>query len=120
MKNLVMKKSLIMMKMLEVTTTQVVVTPTPRVPPSVLRPFQQAVIAIKNANTTVFASPVVRSAIVSVSKVLDMKKGAQTHEFKGHRGSIKQIYFNPDYQKYQIISISEEGTIKIFDLVANA
>jgi len=53
-------------------------------------------------------------------KVLDMKKGAQTHEFKGHRGSIKQIYFNPDYQKYQIISISEEGTIKIFDLVANA
>ena len=55
-----------------------------------------------------------------IIKVFDVKKGTQTHEFKGHRGSIKQIYFHPEFQKYQIISISEEGAIKIFDLVANA
>ena len=55
-----------------------------------------------------------------IIKVFDVKKGIQTHEFKGHKGSIKQIFFYPDFQKYQIISISEEGTIKIFDLIVNA
>ena len=53
-------------------------------------------------------------------KVFDVKKGIQTHEFKGHRGSIRQLFFNPDFQNYQIISVSEDGMLKIFDLVANA
>jgi hypothetical protein len=52
MKNLVRKKSAIMMKIELVTTTQVVVRPTPCVPPSVFRPFQQAEIAMKKAAKT--------------------------------------------------------------------
>ena len=74
MKNLVRKKSAIMMKMLLITTTQVVVCPTPWVPPSVFSPFQQALMAMKKANTTVFAIPVNKSAKVKVSNIFAKKK----------------------------------------------
>ncbi len=73
-KNFVRKKSAIMMKIELVTTVHVVLFPTPSVPPSVFSPFQQAEIAIKKANTTVFAIPVSRSAMVKVSSALAMKK----------------------------------------------
>lgn len=55
-----------------------------------------------------------------IFKVFDVKKGIQTHELKGHRGAIKQLFFHPDFQKYEILSISEEGMIKKFDMVVNA
>jgi hypothetical protein len=54
-KSLVRKKSAIMMKIELVTTTHVVVRPTPSVPPSVWSPFQQEEMAMKKANTAVLA-----------------------------------------------------------------
>jgi hypothetical protein len=69
-KNFVRKKSEIMMKMLETTTTHVVDPPTPWVPASVFRPFQQDAREMKTAKTAVLAIPVERSISFRVSTVL--------------------------------------------------
>lgn len=52
-------------------------------------------------------------------RVYDSKKGMQTHEFRGNSASIKQLYFHPEFQKYQLLSISEEGSLRVYDLIAN-
>lgn len=52
-------------------------------------------------------------------RVYDAKKGIQTHEFKGNLSSIKYLSFHPQFQRYQLLSISEEGTLKIYDLITN-
>jgi len=57
-------------------------------------------------------------------KVFDIRRNKMTHEFAGHKLSVSLIRWLPNKElqkdKMMLYSVSEEGTIKVWDLVLNA
>mmetsp|Transcript_7436 Transcript_7436/g.9725 ORF Transcript_7436/g.9725 Transcript_7436/m.9725 type:complete len:153 (-) Transcript_7436:2075-2533(-) len=50
-------------------------------------------------------------------KVFDVRKGFQTHNFRGHRGIIVKVVFIPEVDALKLLSCSEDMQIIVWDLV---
>jgi len=52
-------------------------------------------------------------------KVYDVEKGYFTHSFRGHSGIITALKFHPDSYRLQLVSGSEDNSVRVWDLVSN-
>ena len=52
-------------------------------------------------------------------KVWDIEKGHMTHNFTGHSGVVTRVAFHPDPSRLQLVSCSEDGTVRLWDLNTN-
>ena len=52
-------------------------------------------------------------------QVFDLKSGNTTHMFTNNKGPIVRLAFHPHPQKLYLVSLSEDLTLRIFDLVVN-
>ena len=53
----------------------------------------------------------------SCVKIYDLKEGLATHDFPNHRGLVTKVRFHPDFKKLRVISASDQGEIKVLDLL---
>lgn len=57
-------------------------------------------------------------------KVFDIRRNKVTHEFIGHKLSVNLVKWLPNKERKKdrmmVFSASEDGTIKVWDLVLNA
>ncbi|RHZ15982.1 hypothetical protein DYB26_013455, partial [Aphanomyces astaci] len=51
-------------------------------------------------------------------KVYDIEKGFVTHNFKKHSGIVTLVKFHPDAKRLQLVSASDDSTVRVWDLVA--
>ncbi|ETV94253.1 hypothetical protein H310_11928 [Aphanomyces invadans] len=51
-------------------------------------------------------------------KVYDIEKGFVTHNFKKHTGIVTLVKFHPDAKRLQLVSASDDSTVRIWDLIA--
>ncbi|KAH9115565.1 hypothetical protein AeMF1_010380 [Aphanomyces euteiches] len=51
-------------------------------------------------------------------KVYDIEKGFCTHNFKKHSGIVTLVKFHPDAKRLQLVSASDDTTVRVWDLVA--
>lgn len=58
-------------------------------------------------------------ATTGVIQVYDLKKGNQTHMFTNNKGPIIKLEFHPQPQKLYLVSLAEDYTVRIFDLILN-
>ena len=49
-------------------------------------------------------------------QVWDVDKRYCTHSFRGHDGVIVRVEFVPDAQRLQLVSCSEDNSIRVWDL----
>jgi U3 small nucleolar RNA-associated protein 13 len=52
-------------------------------------------------------------------KVWDIENGYCTHNFRGHEGLVTKVIFHPDPHRMQLFSLSNDSTIRVWDLVSN-
>lgn len=51
-------------------------------------------------------------------KVFDVDKGFCTHNFRGHGGIVTLVQFHPDPKRLQLVSSSDDATVRVWDLYA--
>jgi U3 small nucleolar RNA-associated protein 13 len=49
-------------------------------------------------------------------KVFDVDKGFCTHNFRGHSGIVTLVQFHPDAARLQLVSSSDDATVRVWDL----
>lgn len=49
-------------------------------------------------------------------KVFDIEKGYCTHNFRRHSGIVTLVKFHPDAKRLQLVSCSDDATVRIWDL----
>ncbi|KAF1332149.1 U3 small nucleolar rna-associated protein, partial [Globisporangium splendens] len=49
-------------------------------------------------------------------KVFDIEKGYCTHNFRRHSGIVTLVQFHPDAKRLQLVSCSDDSTVRIWDL----
>uniref|UniRef100_K3WQG2 U3 small nucleolar RNA-associated protein 13 C-terminal domain-containing protein n=1 Tax=Globisporangium ultimum (strain ATCC 200006 / CBS 805.95 / DAOM BR144) TaxID=431595 RepID=K3WQG2_GLOUD len=49
-------------------------------------------------------------------KVFDIEKGYCTHNFRRHSGIVTLVKFHPDAKRLQLVSCSDDSTVRIWDL----
>eukprot|EP00644_Phytophthora_capsici_P000017 jgi/Phyca11/13487/fgenesh1_pg.PHYCAscaffold_4_\ len=49
-------------------------------------------------------------------KVFDVDKGFCTHNFRGHAGIVTLVQFHPDATRLQLVSASDDSTVRVWDL----
>ncbi|KAK1947870.1 Transducin beta-like protein 3 [Phytophthora citrophthora] len=49
-------------------------------------------------------------------KVFDVDKGFCTHNFRGHAGIVTLVQFHPDAARLQLVSASDDTTVRVWDL----
>lgn len=52
-------------------------------------------------------------------QVYDLKKGIKTHHFQNNKGPLVKIDFHPHSEKLLMFSLSEDYTLKFYDLILN-
>lgn len=54
-----------------------------------------------------------------VIQVFDLKNGNTTHQFSNNKGAIVKLGFHPEPQKLILISLAEDMSLRLYDLVIN-
>lgn len=52
--------------------------------------------------------------------VIDWKASKITHRFKGHWAIVLDVKFHPDESKLLAISSSQDGSVKVWDIIMNS
>jgi len=59
-------------------------------------------------------------ATTGVIQIFDLKKGNTTHMYTNNKGPIVKLEFHPQPQKLYLISLAEDLSLRVYDLVVNA
>ncbi len=54
-----------------------------------------------------------------VIQVFDLKNFTTTHQFTNNKGAISKLEFHPRPQKLYLISLCEDFSLRVYDLVVN-